>query len=238
MDRTGRAFVESIVLHALMAGCAMAITGLFPTPPPRISLDFSLLEHNEAPALKEALQPEAEPSTPSTPIPPIERQPTPVLKPQRKILTNETPAKVKPVPVQKPMEAAKEAAVETPPPTGAGLSESTPGQEAAQAGAGFGEASREGMAEAYRRANFSSIRGAILTNLRYPMIARRQGWSGKVEIAFLVNPEGGVGELHIRKSSGHTVLDEEAMAAIRRSAPFAPPRVAALLVMPVTFELN
>lgn len=94
------------------------------------------------------------------------------------------------------------------------------------------------MVEAYRHANFATIRSAILANLRYPMIARRHGWSGKVEIAFLVTPEGGVGELRVQRSSGHEVLDEEAMAAIRRSAPFAPPRIAALLVMPVTFELN
>lgn len=236
MDRTGRSFVESIVLHVLMAGCAMAITGLFPTPPPLIRLDFSLLEHNEAPALKEAVQPEAEPTAPSTPPPTLERQPTPVLKPQRKALTKVTPPKAEPRPVLKPTAAAQETIAASPAQADATPTETIPAQGTSHAAAGG--ASGAGMVEAYRRANFSAIRSAVLANLRYPMIARRHGWGGKVEVAFLITPEGGVRELRIQASSGHEVLDEEAMAAIRRSAPFTPPRIAALLVMPVTFELN
>jgi protein TonB len=92
--------------------------------------------------------------------------------------------------------------------------------------------------EAYRRANFGSIRDSILANLHYPMLARRKGWSGKVEVAFLIKPDGQVSELRIQTSSGYSVLDEQALEAIRRSAPFAPPRIAALLIMPVTFQLN
>ena len=70
------------------------------------------------------------------------------------------------------------------------------------------------------------------------MIARRLGWCGKVDVAFLIKPDGHIGELRIEKSSGYAVLDEQALEAIRRSAPFTPPRIAALLVMPVTFQLN
>lgn len=238
MNRAGRAITESLVLHVLLTGCVIALAGLFPSPPPIIRLDFSLVERNAEPVPSEALQQNVESITPAVATPPMERQPTPVLKAQRKTVANATPAKVKPQPVSKPLDVPRETVVEAAPATGAGSSETTPALEAAQAGGSSGEASREGVVEAYRRANFSIIRSAILAHLHYPMIARRQGWSGKVEIAFLVTPEGGVGELRIKKSSGHMVLDEEAMAAIRRSAPFTPPRVAALLVMPVTFELN
>ncbi|PIP43694.1 MAG: hypothetical protein COX17_05600, partial [Deltaproteobacteria bacterium CG23_combo_of_CG06-09_8_20_14_all_60_8] len=90
----------------------------------------------------------------------------------------------------------------------------------------------------YRRANFAVIRDSILGNLRYPVLARRKGWSGQVEVAFLIAPDGNVSELRIKASSGFAVLDDQAVAAIRRSAPFPPPRMAALLVMPITFQLD
>jgi TonB family protein len=45
--------------------------------------------------------------------------------------------------------------------------------------------------------------------------------------------------LKVLTSSGFPVLDEQAMAAIRRSAPFTPPPPRKVeLVMPVTFRLN
>lgn len=93
--------------------------------------------------------------------------------------------------------------------------------------------------EEYRRINFGAIRDSILGNLHYPMLARRQGWSGQVEVAFMIAPDGSVDELRVQTSSGFPVLDDQALAAIRRSAPFTPaPRIAALLIMPVTFHLN
>ncbi len=92
--------------------------------------------------------------------------------------------------------------------------------------------------EEYCQANFDVIRDSILGNLRYPVLARRKGWSGLVEVAFMIAPDGSVGELRIQASSGFPALDNEAMTAIRRSAPFPPPRMAALLVMPVNFQLN
>ncbi|MHB1378739.1 MAG: energy transducer TonB [Desulfurivibrionaceae bacterium] len=114
----------------------------------------------------------------------------------------------------------------------------SPGQGSARAGAGAGETT-VAAGEEYRRANFGAIRDSILGHLRYPMLARRQGWSGQVEVAFMIAPDGSVDELRIRTSSGFPVLDDQALAAIRRSAPFTPPpRMAALLVMPVTFQLN
>lgn len=93
--------------------------------------------------------------------------------------------------------------------------------------------------ERYRRANFTAIREAILGNLQYPMLARRRGWSGQVEVSFTISPDGAVSELRILASSGYAILDEQAVTAIRRSAPFTPPPpVSTVLIMPVTFRLN
>jgi TonB family protein len=43
------------------------------------------------------------------------------------------------------------------------------------------------------------------------------------EVSFTVTLAGGIHSLRISKSSGHPDLDEAALAAIRHSAPFAPP---------------
>lgn len=214
----------------------MAITGLLPSPPPAIRLDFSLLEPSTVPSLHKQTPPQVEAKPPSPPPRSRERSPNPVAKPQNKTVANAAPQKTRQLQAQMPTEAAKEG--DTASPIQADAAQIGPADTTVASPSGSGDASATGVIEAYRRANFSAIRSAILANLRYPITARRQGWSGKVEIAFLVTPEGGVDQLRIKKSSGHRVLDEEAMAAIRRSAPFAPPRLAVLLVMPVAFELK
>lgn len=93
--------------------------------------------------------------------------------------------------------------------------------------------------EEYRRANFAPIRDAILGHLRYPILARRRGWSGQMEVAFTITPSGSVSELRVLTSSGFPVLDDQALAAVRRSSPFTPaPSIAATLIIPITFRLN
>lgn len=238
MNRTGRACAESIGLHILMVGCVALATSMAPVPPPTIHLDFSLLEPFTEIAPKGDEQPNREP-TPPPPLPsqPEKPQPAPAMKPREKVLTKTTPARVKskpPVPNQ--TESVNHAAAEFSGPTNPASEETTNARNTSASLSG--NASAAATVETYRRTNFSIIRNAILANLHYPITARRQGLRGKVEIAFLVTPEGGVGELRVIRSSGHTVLDEEALAAIRRSAPFTPPHIATPLVMPVSFELN
>lgn len=94
------------------------------------------------------------------------------------------------------------------------------------------------VAEGYRQANYGAIHAAILANLRYPVLARRQGWQGKVEVAFAIDRHGRVDQLRILVSSGYNILDQQALAAVRKAAPFPAPPVLAQLVMPVSFELN
>jgi periplasmic protein TonB len=221
MRREGRALTESFLLHGLLAGTLIVMIGMMKPPLQTIRLDFNMLEQMVA-----APEPMAEHKVAEEPPPPPAPKPEPVQ------------AKVKP-PTPKPVKRTPSVAAVQPIPA--------PETETPAAA----EASQEQVAappkstgqtvpadEAYRRANFGAIRDSILANLQYPMLARRKGWSGKVEVAFMIRPDGNVSELRIQTSSGYSVLDEQALEAIRRSAPFTPPRIAALLIMPVTFQLN
>ena len=224
MRSAGRALTESLLLHGLLAGTLIVMIGMMKPPPEIIRLDFGMLEQTIAPAPQ--AEQKVEEQTPTAPKPqPVVAKIKPV-HPKPKKTRTPSVAAVEPMPAPAPTtDAADSAPADTP-------------QEQIAAAPARPGAPTVSAEEAYRRANFAAIRNAILANLHYPMIARRQGWCGKVDVAFLIKPDGHISELRIEKSSGYTVLDEQALEAIRRSAPFTPPRIAALLVMPVTFQLN
>lgn len=76
----------------------------------------------------------------------------------------------------------------------------------------------------------------------YPEEARLQGWHGRVVLAVTVAPDGAVTDLRVQSSSGHALLDEAAMRAVRRWR-FEPGRrggvpVTAAAVVPVRFRLT
>jgi len=50
----------------------------------------------------------------------------------------------------------------------------------------------------------------------YPVQAKRMGWEGRVLLRVEVLANGNVGEVSIAKSSGHDLLDEAALDAVRR----------------------
>ena len=54
---------------------------------------------------------------------------------------------------------------------------------------------------------------------RYPSSARLNGLEGKVVLKAIIRSDGHLAELSVQKSSGHTVLDEAAMEAVRLACP-------------------
>jgi periplasmic protein TonB len=242
MKRHGRALGESLILHGLLVASMVLLAGAL-TPPPKVfRLDFSL-QQPVAAAPAENQQAPAEESVPS-PAPVTQPEPriAELLPPPERLEPALTKIKHAPVPVRpvpqrvvapdRPELVSAEA--ETPvsaAPADSASAPMTTVSENSQAPAS--------AVEAYRRANYTAIRDSILGNLQYPMLARRRGWSGQVELAFSIAPDGQVHDLKILTSSGFPILDEQAMTAILRSAPFRPPPpVVASLVMPVTFRLN
>jgi protein TonB len=76
----------------------------------------------------------------------------------------------------------------------------------------------------------------------YPAEARRRGWQGEVVLRVEVSAEGRADAVAILRSSGHAVLDEAALAAVRlwrfRPATRGGVPVAAPADVPVRFRLR
>lgn len=92
--------------------------------------------------------------------------------------------------------------------------------------------------EAYLAVHFGYIRDKVLTRLAYPHQARRMGWGGRVRVSFVILESGAIEELRIEESSGHKVLDRQALRAVEKAAPFPPPPVPASISLPVVFRLE
>lgn len=76
----------------------------------------------------------------------------------------------------------------------------------------------------------------------YPRLARQRYWQGRVVLRVLVTAEGRCGELSVYRSSGHELLDEAALAAVRQWR-FVPGKqgdmaVASWVNVPIEFELD
>ena len=54
---------------------------------------------------------------------------------------------------------------------------------------------------------------------RYPTLARTNHWEGKVVVQAVIKADGTVGALSVAESSGHALLDEEALVVMRRASP-------------------
>jgi protein TonB len=54
---------------------------------------------------------------------------------------------------------------------------------------------------------------------RYPAMARMNRWEGKVVLKAVIKEDGSIVDLAIVESSGHAVLDEEALEVVNRASP-------------------
>jgi protein TonB len=60
----------------------------------------------------------------------------------------------------------------------------------------------------------------IEKNKRYPRFARNRGIEGDVLLQFVVARDGKLMNVRVMDSSGHAILDQEALKTVRRAAPF------------------
>lgn len=106
------------------------------------------------------------------------------------------------------------------------------------AGGREAEGAPEGMRKRYLREQFASIRDRVMRGLSYPLVARRKGWEGKVLLSFTVAGDGSIGAIKIVQSSGREILDQGAVEAVRKAAPFPRPPVEAEVILPVVYQLR
>lgn len=68
----------------------------------------------------------------------------------------------------------------------------------------------------------AEIRARIEQAKRYPLLARRSEIEGIALIGFQIDASGQPESVRLKSSSGHPMLDDEALATIQRAAPFPP----------------
>jgi protein TonB len=88
-----------------------------------------------------------------------------------------------------------------------------------------------------------SVSQALARHREYPRLALMRGWEGSTTLKLRVAPGGKLAEAAVHQSSGHEVLDDQALAMVKRlgSLPLPPEslrdREFAVLV-PVVFQLQ
>jgi periplasmic protein TonB len=69
---------------------------------------------------------------------------------------------------------------------------------------------------------FNKIKQLIESQWEYPELALRYGLQGRLSLEFMIGSNGELEQLRLIRSSGSQVLDEEALRAIKASAPYPP----------------
>ena len=64
--------------------------------------------------------------------------------------------------------------------------------------------------------------GTYLGTIRYPDTAKDNNLQGKVYVKFLVEKDGSVSNVVIGKGSGHQILDDAAIAHVKKMLPWTP----------------
>lgn len=87
------------------------------------------------------------------------------------------------------------------------------------------------------------VRFRIEKNKQYPEKARLANMRGSVIISLVITLQGEVGSISIKKSSGHALLDDAALSAVKHAVPFPVPparffKKDILLNIPIIFEIT
>jgi periplasmic protein TonB len=211
------AVLASIVLHGLLLfGVSLRERVQRAEPQPPIIARLAELPAATPAAVPEAepVKAQAEPVKPRVQPKPIARRPVPKEEP----LTPPEPvpeAPPAPSPVRELASPTQVEAPAAPPPVIAGVDQ-TPGLPAAAPPAEPAE--DPGSLEKYRQ----QLILAAPRYKRYPRIASDNNWAGFVALRMVVAPGGQVTSLTVTKTSGHDVLDQQAVEMFKSAAAVVP----------------
>ena len=267
MNRDAYSISFSFLMHATILGACLYLLPALDLQPEPLVLDFSLIpsagiqENYSAPPQKEKIiNPapvlQAPPKPKQLEIPkPIKRvlpvaPPKPVIakkvltRPAEKILPQkeEKISREDPLPeaaeLSRPIEAETSVPEPVMQPQVSARGSNIPVQTLDSAGASTSAVSDQEMELHYVKAHFIYIKKIIEKNIKYPPMARRMGWQGKVVVSFIVCSNGEVENLQVVESSGHAQLDKNALQAVKRVEPFPRPPVRVKLILPVTYKIT
>ncbi len=222
-DRVFRyAVLFSVVLHGVLlfgiSGVRDSATRVAPPGP----IVARLVEPPVAPP---AATPQAEPAKPQAdekpPPPPPAVKPVPAPKPRP--VAKAEPKRPAPPPVP-PSAPAVEAAAEAPPSSTAPSAAAAPAAPPAAvakvdpapgATPPSAEPSDAGSLAQYRLQLISAAR----KYKRYPRVAMDNNWEGDVVVRMVIGANGMITALSVKSSSGHDVLDQQALEMFKRAKP-------------------
>jgi protein TonB len=233
------AFAVSLFIHlAVIAGIVLGSRGIKPAIKDIVTLDVSTIFEEKAPAApKTDIVPEAKPETAKPPEKP--KPPKPKNTPKPATVPKPVP-KTEPKPEESAIEeniSEAQDAEEADSPNIADTAESAP-QETAPSGGGTGGAAEDVAGiNAYMGKNFAYIQKRVARYTVYPARAKSMGIKGKLTVSFIINLDGTVSDVAIAQSSGHAVLDNAGIAAIKDAAPFPVPPASARIAIPISFDL-
>jgi protein TonB len=161
---------------------------------------------------------------------PLPAQPEPARPPQ-------------PQPVPQPAVPEEPLELAPPEPSSGGAQKEAAGSEPAATGSpsGTGTDTTATLAAeiAATQAVLSSLRARIVEKIRYPALARANGWKGTVLLELLLDERGLLQGLAVRRSSGYAVLDRAAAALMRSVTPVDNPLGRPLRIeVPIAYELK
>lgn len=89
----------------------------------------------------------------------------------------------------------------------------------------------------------SAMMEFLMMNMKYPQAAAKAKQQGRAVVGFVVRKDGTVSDVHITKSAGYAVLDEEAMRVVKSMPAWEPGKqkgkpVNVKYFVPITFRLK
>lgn len=163
-----------------------------------------------------AVEPESLEPVADQPLPPIPlKRPERLSKPDTKVAEVEEPRKTPKKPTEKTPE--KKPVQKAAPAGNGGQADANVAASKASSG---GKASGGGGGSAAVDKYPGQVHRALRRALRFPKGAGRA--RGEVEVTFVVSASGTASQIAVSRSSGHEVLDREAIATVKRAAPFPP----------------
>jgi len=217
-DISGHGASERTLEYALAASLVLHLALFMAFP----AVHFATLQPaSTQPPLVARLEP-AQPAPAAAPPAPVAASPAPkpsaqpVHKPHAKPVVRAKPATKAPPPPALPPPEPVAAAPELPPAAPAEPLASVAPQGAAPAP----------VAAPPSEATLAQYRLAVIEAARrykhYPRVALDNNWQGRAEVRMAIGTDGAIAELSVRASSGHEILDREALDMIRKATPLTP----------------
>lgn len=220
--KTRGSFVFSVLLHALIVA---AVVASVPTEETEEEIILELALMPAVPPGPTEPIPQTDAPKPPEVQPPVEKRLTPLSK--APAIEKDEPEPVVAKAVASPSEPVRPVQTPQPEPVAIPVSKPVPAVPAV-------DAEKE-----YLDDHLSTIRELLVKYRKYPSQAVRLRQEGSVKISFRLKHDGEVDEIRVVEGSGFPILDEDAIALIRKTAEYFPkPPKAVRITVPLNYGLK